>query len=60
MGNGQQYGHFSLDANATREGALRFNHLTVDPSSGRLYAGAVNRLFQLNSNLTLEEYVSTG
>lgn len=59
-GNGQRYGHFSLDANATREGALRFNHLAIDPSSGRLYGGAINRLFQLDSNLKLEEYVSTG
>jgi len=59
MGNGQQYGHL-LDTNTTREGVLKFNHLTIDPLSGRLYAGAVNRLFQLNSNLTLEEYVSTG
>lgn len=60
VGNVQRYGHFSLDANTTREGALRFNHLTIDPSSGRLYAGAINRLFQLDSNLKLEEYVSTG
>ncbi|KYN31861.1 Plexin-B [Trachymyrmex septentrionalis] len=59
-GNGQRYGHFSLDANATREGALRFNHLAIDPSSGRLYGAAINRLFQLDSNLRLEEYVSTG
>ncbi|XP_018362597.1 PREDICTED: plexin-B [Trachymyrmex cornetzi] len=60
VGNGQRYGHFSLDANATREGALRFNHLAIDPSSGRLYGAAINRLFQLDSNLRLEEYVSTG
>lgn len=59
--NGQRYGHFPpLDANATREGALRFNHLTIDPASGRLYAGAINRLFQLDSSLKLEEYVLTG
>lgn len=58
--NGQRYGHFPLEANTTREGALRFNHLTIDPSTGRLYAGAINRLFQLDSNLKLEEYVSTG
>lgn len=58
--NGQQYGHFPLEANTTREGALRFNHLTIDPSAGRLYVGAVNRLFQLDSNLKLEEHVSTG
>ncbi|EZA53760.1 Plexin-B [Ooceraea biroi] len=58
--NGQRYGHFPLDTNATREGALRFNHLTIDPSTGGLYAGAINRLFQLDLNLRLEEYVSTG
>lgn len=59
-GNGQQYGYFPLDGNTTREGALRFNHLVIDPSTGRLYAGAINRLFQLDSSLKLEEYVSTG
>lgn len=59
-GNGQRYGHLSLDANVTREGALRFNHLAIDSSTGRLYGGAINRLFQLDSNLKLEEYVSTG
>lgn len=59
-GNGQRYGHFPLDSNKTREGALRFNHLAIDPSMGKLYAGAINRLFQLDSNLDLEEYVSTG
>ena len=42
------------------EGPLLFNHLTIDPTTGRLYAGAVNRLLQLDSNLNLEEYVSTG
>lgn len=58
--NGQRYGHFPLDANVTREGALRFNHLATDPSTGRLYVGAINRLFQLDFNLKVEEYVSTG
>lgn len=60
VGNGQRYGYFSLDVNATREGVLRFNHLAIDSSTGRLYGGAINRLFQLDSNLKLEEYVSTG
>jgi len=58
--NEQRYGHFPLNVNVSREGALRFNHLTIDPSMGRLYAGAINRLFQLDLNLRLEEYVSTG
>ncbi|XP_015599759.1 plexin-B [Cephus cinctus] len=57
---GQRYELYPLDPNTTREGALRFNHLTIDPSTGRLYAGAVNRLVQLDSNLRLEELVSTG
>lgn len=58
--NGQRYGHFSLEANSTREGPLRFNHLAIDPSTGRLYGGAVNRIFQYDSDLKLEEHVSTG
>ncbi|KAH0546188.1 plexin-B [Cotesia glomerata] len=49
-----------LDANSTREGPLRFNHLTIDPTTGRLYAGAVNRLMQFDANLKLEKLVSTG
>ena len=59
-GDGQRYGFYPLDPNTTREGVLRFNHLTIDPATGRLYAGAINRLLQLDSNLRLEEYVSTG
>ncbi|XP_076249106.1 plexin B [Calliopsis andreniformis] len=59
-GDGQRYGFYPIDPNTTREGALRFNHLTIDPATGRLYAGAINRLLQLDSNLRLEEYVSTG
>lgn len=49
-----------LDPNFTREGTVRFNHLTIDPTTGRLYAGAINRLLQLDKNLQLEEIVSTG
>lgn len=56
----QQYGFYALDPNTTREGALRFNHLAIDPMTKRLYIGAVNRLLQLDSNLKLEEHVSTG
>ncbi|XP_012278173.1 plexin-B isoform X2 [Orussus abietinus] len=55
-----RYGLFPTEANATKEGALRLNHLTIDPNTGRLYTGAVNRLLQMDSNLKLEEYVSTG
>lgn len=57
---GQRHGFYPLDPNATREGALRLNHLTIDPETGQLYVGAVNRLLQLDSNLNLEELVSTG
>lgn len=39
---------------------LKFNHLTIDPANGLLYAGAVNRLFQLDLNLHLEQFVLTG
>ncbi|XP_046429444.1 plexin-B [Neodiprion fabricii] len=49
-----------LVLNTTREGALKFNHLTSDPITNRLYAGAVNRLMQLDSDLQLEAIVSTG
>lgn len=51
--------HFEYN-NATRAGSIRFNHLAIDPVTGRIYAGAVNKLFQLDSNLQLEEYISTG
>ncbi|KAG7207100.1 hypothetical protein KM043_000977 [Ampulex compressa] len=60
VGDSQRYGYYSLDPNTTREGTLLFDHLAVDPTTGRLYAAAVNRLLQLDSNLKLEEYVSTG
>ena len=56
----QRQGLFPVHPNATRENSLTFNHLTIDPSTGRLYAGAVNRLLQLDSDLKLEEFVSTG
>ena len=34
--------------------------LAVDPLTGRVYVGAVNHIYQLNSNLTLVVDVSTG
>lgn len=46
-----------LDYNAT---SLRFNHLVIDPKTGQLFAGAVNRLLQLDSDLKLKENVITG
>lgn len=61
VGSGGRFGGFnSLELNKTREGPLIFNHLTIDRKEGRLYAGAVNRLLQLDYNLRLEQYVSTG
>ena len=35
-------------------------HLAIDPFSGRVYAGAVNRLYELDGNLRLEATVPTG
>jgi plexin A len=40
--------------------ALRFTHLVVDRSTGRVYAGAVNRLLQLDAGLRVEETAVTG
>lgn len=37
-----------------------FRHLTVDPSTGRIYAGGVNRIFQLDAGLAVEATVVTG
>jgi len=37
-----------------------FRHLTIDPSTGRVYIGGVNQLFQLDDDLTLESSVVTG
>ncbi len=41
-------------------GGRGFRHLTVDPSTARIYAGGVNRLFQLDANLQAEAIVVTG
>lgn len=38
----------------------RFTHMVLDGSSRRVYAGAVNRILQLDSNLHLKEEVTTG
>ena len=34
-----------------------FNHLKVDRNTGRIYIGAVNRLYQLSETLRQEEQV---
>ncbi|MEQ2164005.1 hypothetical protein GOODEAATRI_002084 [Goodea atripinnis] len=36
------------------------NNVVADPHTGRLYVGAVNRLYQLNSNLEEESRAETG
>ncbi|XP_015793671.1 plexin-A2 [Tetranychus urticae] len=39
---------------------IKFNHLTVNDYTGQVYIGAVNRIYQLNSNLRLETSVEMG
>ncbi|XP_042903484.1 plexin-B isoform X2 [Parasteatoda tepidariorum] len=39
---------------------ILFQHMAVDPVTGRVYVGATNRLFQFDSNLRLEHSVLTG
>lgn len=36
------------------------NNVVTDPRSGRLYVGAVNRLYQLSANLQVESRTETG
>ncbi|XP_037069862.1 plexin-A2-like [Pollicipes pollicipes] len=38
----------------------RFNHMVVDDNTGRVYVGAVNRLYQLSPDLELKISVKTG
>ena len=45
---------------STSNASVNFTHVTVDPSTGRLYAGAVNWLYQFSADLTLEQQVRTG
>lgn len=42
------------------EPQLRFSHLQVDARTGRVFAGATNRLIQLSADLKLEQVVATG
>lgn len=46
--------------NFSRAEPERFNHMAVDQLTGRLYVGAVNRLYQLSSTLMLQEVAVTG
>jgi plexin A len=38
----------------------KLTHLAVDPMTGRVYVGAVNRIIQLDSSLNLEACIVTG
>jgi hypothetical protein len=49
-----------LSVFSTTNPAINFTHLTIDSESGRVYVGATNWIYQLNSNLTLESGVKTG
>jgi len=44
----------------TNNDTQRFNHLVVDKNTGRVFIGAVNRLFQLSPELTLVKNEATG
>ena len=45
---------------STTNPAINFTHLTIDPETGRVFVGATNYLYQLNSNLSLEFAFKTG
>lgn len=45
---------------ATSNTSINFTHIAIDSSSGRLYVGATNWLYQLSSDLTLETSLKTG
>ena len=44
----------------TSNASINFTHIALDPNSGRIYVGATNWLYQLDSNLTLESSIRTG
>ena len=46
--------------NETNSEVERFNHLVVDKNTGRVYIGAVNRLYQLSPDLDLVIEAKTG
>uniref|UniRef100_A0A182N2A0 Sema domain-containing protein n=1 Tax=Anopheles dirus TaxID=7168 RepID=A0A182N2A0_9DIPT len=59
----QQHGHVLDDIvarYALPNGTSRFTHLTYDPARRMFYAGATNRVLQLNENLTLLREAVTG
>ncbi|KAI1278743.1 Plexin-B [Halotydeus destructor] len=45
---------------STPDSVVNFTHMTLDASTGRLYVGASNWLYQFNADLTLEHRVRTG
>ncbi|KAK7867968.1 hypothetical protein R5R35_004968 [Gryllus longicercus] len=46
-------GSANIVKNFTDDGTERFNHLVVDKNTGRVFIGAVNRLYQLSPDLEL-------
>ena len=51
---------YSVDIVADYNSDTVVNHLAVDTASGNIYAGAINRVYQLNANLTVLESDVTG
>ncbi|XP_049538871.1 plexin-B [Anopheles darlingi] len=51
---------YRLSVNGSTASTHRFTHLTYDPSRRMFYAGATNRILQLNENLTLLREAVTG
>ena len=65
MGNASVVRHFDWTSSVLNESHPAvsgggFRHLTTDPSTGRVYVGGVNQLFQLDRDLVLESTVVTG
>ncbi len=52
-------GH-SVDIVADYNSDTEINHLALDTGSGNIYAGAINRVYQLDANLTILESEVTG
>ena len=45
---------------STHNKTVNFTHIAYDPTSGHLYVGATNWIYQFNSNFTMEVAVQTG
>ena len=53
-------GHYVLRTFSDSTNKGNFNHLVVDKTSGKLYLGAVNRLYQLTPTLSKDSSIETG